>query len=80
MCENAARERNAVANELVDLQKQLDDTMQALAAKQAECDSMAEHPSDDITDNAVPHLFDDATAKEMVKLKGEVTAKNALNK
>ena len=40
---------------------------------------MAQHASDDIKDDAVPLLLDDASAKEMFKLKREITAKNALN-
>jgi hypothetical protein len=68
MRENADRERDAVSDELVDLQRQRHDKVQALAAKQAKCDRLAQHTSDDIKDDAVPLLFDDATAKEMVKL------------
>jgi hypothetical protein len=80
MCENADRERDAVADELVESQSQLDGKVQALMAKQAVCDRLAQHASDDMKEDAVPLLFDDATAKEMVKLKREITAKNALNK
>jgi hypothetical protein len=80
MCENADREPNAVTDELVDSQWHLDDKVQALAAKQAGCDRLAQHASDDIKDDAVPLLFDDATAMEMVKLKREITAKNVLYK
>ena len=53
--------------------------MQALAAKQAECDRLAHHASDDINDDSVPLLLEYATAKEMVKLKREITTNNALN-
>jgi chromosome segregation ATPase len=80
MYENADREWDAVADELVDLQSQLDNMVQALAANQAECDRLAQHASNDIKDDVVPLLFDDATTKEMVKLKREITAKNMLNK
>jgi hypothetical protein len=80
MCENADRERDTVADELVESQSQLDGKVQALMAKQAVCDRLAQHASDDIKEDAVPLLFDDATATEMVKLKREITAKNALNK
>lgn len=80
MCKNADRERDAVGDKLVDLQSQLDDKAQALAAKQAECDRLVQPASDDIKDSTVPLLFDGATVKEMVRLKREITAKNAFNK
>lgn len=54
--------------------------MQVLVTKQAECDRLAQHASNDINDDAVPLLVDDATAEEIVKLKGEISAKNALSK
>jgi len=41
MCENADREQDTVADELVDSQKQLDNKVQALTVKQMECDSLA---------------------------------------
>jgi hypothetical protein len=80
MYENADRERDAVTNELVDLQSQLDNMVQALVVNQAECDRLAQHASNDIKDDVVQLLFDDATAKEMVKSKREITAKNIPNK
>jgi hypothetical protein len=80
MYENADWERDAVADELVDLQSQLDNMVQALAANQAESDRLAQHASNEIKDDVIQLLFDDATAKEMVKLKREITAKNMLNK
>jgi hypothetical protein len=69
MCDHADWERDAVADELVTFQTQLDEQVQGLAAKQAEWDRFAQHASDDIKEDAVPLLFDDATSKEMVKLK-----------
>jgi hypothetical protein len=80
MCVNADREWDVVTDELVDLQWQLSNKVQAFTAKQVGCDSVAQHASYDIKDDAVPLLLDDATAKEMVKLKREITAKHALNK
>jgi hypothetical protein len=80
MRENADRERDALSDELVDLRRQLDDSVLALTVKWAECDRMAQHASDNIKDDAVPLLFDDATAKEMVKLKREISTNNVLNK
>jgi hypothetical protein len=40
---------------------------------------LAHHASYDKSDNAVPLLIDNATAKSMVKLMQLITAKNALN-
>ena len=80
MFEHSDLEQDAVADELVDLQKQLDDKVQAPVAKQAECYRSAQHASDDIKDNAPPLLVDDATANETVKLKQVITAKKALSK
>jgi hypothetical protein len=79
MCEDANRERDAIVNELVDLEKQLSDKVQALVAKQIECDRLVQQASD-AKDKKAPPLVDDAMAKEMVMLKREVTTKNALNK
>jgi hypothetical protein len=47
-------------------------------AKQVECDRLAQQASD-VKDEEVPPLVNDAIAKEMAKLKRQVTAKIALN-
>jgi len=80
MCDSAYLQWDAVADELVDLQKQLDDKVQALMVKPAECNRLAQHASNVTKGNAVPHLADDTTAKKMAKLNREITAKNALSK
>ena len=40
--------------------------MQAVKAKQTDCDRLAQHASDDISDDAVPLQVDNATSKEIV--------------
>jgi hypothetical protein len=80
MCENADQEWYSVADEHIDLRTQPDDKVLALVAKQAECNGLAQNTSDNIQDNAVPSLVDNATTKEMVKLKPEITTKNVLSK
>jgi hypothetical protein len=79
MCEDADRERNAIADELVNLEKQLSHKVHTLLAKRMECDRLVEQASD-TKDKEAPPLLDDAIAREMAKLKQKVTAKNALNK
>jgi len=59
---------------------QLDDSMHAFGVKQVECNRLPHQGSDDIKDHAVPFLVNYATAKEMVKLKWLITAKNRLSK
>jgi hypothetical protein len=78
MCEDADRERDAIAEELVDAEMQLSEKVQALVAKQTEWDRLTQQASD-TKDEEAPSMVDDAIAKEMAKLKREVTAKNALN-
>lgn len=78
--ENADREWDAVADELVDLLKLLDDKVQALVVKQAEWDRLAQHASYDFQGNTMLFLVDDATEKEMVKLEREIAGKNGLIK
>jgi hypothetical protein len=80
MCKNADQEWYSVADELIDLRTQPDDKVLALVAKQAECNGLAQNTSDNIQDNAVPSLVDNATTKEMLKLKPEITTKNVLSK
>jgi len=45
-----------------------------------ESDRLLQHASNNIQDDAVPHPVDDATSMEMVTLKWEITAKNAISK
>jgi len=80
MCQNVDREWDAVADEHVNLLRKQNDKVQTFAVKLAECDSLAQYASDDIKDNAVSLLFDGATAKKMVKLKRQITARTVLNK
>jgi hypothetical protein len=53
---------------LFDLGKQLSDKIQALVAKQTQCDRLAQHASDTKDEEAIP-LVDAAIAWEMAKLK-----------
>jgi hypothetical protein len=82
LCEDADQERDTITEGLANLEKKLYNKEQALVAKQAECGRLAQpqQASDDVTDQAAPPLVDDATARELAKLKREVTVKNALNK
>lgn len=48
--------------------------------EQGQCNRLAQHASDYLKHNAVPLLADNATAKQMVKLKQVITAKNGLSK
>ena len=79
MSENAHRAQDEVADELVHILKELDDFMEAIVAKQAECDRLVQPASNDIKYNSVPSLFDDVTPKEMVKQTQETTTKDALS-
>lgn len=79
MRENGYQEWDAVADEHVDLQKQLDDMVRAILANEAECIRLVHHPSADIHDVGAPIRGDNATAKRMPKLEQEITAKNALS-
>jgi len=79
MSENAHRAQDEVADELVHILKELDDFMEAIVAKQAECDRLVQPASNDIKYNSVPSLFDDVTPKEKVKQTQETTTKDALS-
>jgi GTPase involved in cell partitioning and DNA repair len=67
MCEDPDQERNAIAHELVDIEKQLSDKEMVVVVKQAECARLAQQASD-VKGEEAPPLVNDAIRKEMAKL------------
>jgi len=79
MRQNADRAWDAVADEHIISQRQLDDNVQALVVKWVECGRLAQCASDDIPDDVVPLLAGDATTNEIVTLQLEITTHIPLN-
>jgi len=80
MHENADHEGDAVTDELVEMQRQLDGKVQDILVEQVKCDRLAPHAMEDINEYGVPLVINDATANVMVMLKQQCSAKIALSK